>query len=315
MSMEQAVAELQTIRDFIRWGMSRFNQAGIYFGHGTDNALDEAAYLVLFVLNLPPKVGEAYLDTRLTTNERRTVVKFLNRRIEERQPAPYLTHEAWYGGLPFYVDERVLIPRSPIIELVEAHFTPWVKEPDLVANILDLCTGSGCIALTCAAAFPEAHVDGSDLSTDALEVAKVNVERFGAEEQVSLIQSDLFKDLPPKRYDIIVSNPPYVDEQDMNSLPQEYRHEPKQALEAGKDGLDLVFDIMYHAMYYLEPKGILVVEVGNSREALEKLLPEVEFLWLEFERGGEGVFLLTADQVSKHHELIRLVRPEAITIR
>lgn len=315
MSMDQAVAELQTIRDFIRWGMSRFNESGIYFGHGTDNALDEAAYLVLFALNLPPQVGEAYLDTRLTTNERRTVVKLLNRRVDERLPAPYLTHEAIYGGLPFYVDERVLIPRSPIIELVEAHFAPWVKEPDLVANILDLCTGSGCIGLVCAAAFPNAHIDASDLSADALAVAKINVERFDAQEQVSLIRSDLFKDIPPKRYDIIVSNPPYVDEQDMNSMPQEYHHEPKQALEAGKDGLDLVFNILYHAMYYLEPRGILVVEVGNSREALEKLLPEVEFLWLEFERGGEGVFLLTAEQVKKHHELIRLVRPEAITMR
>jgi ribosomal protein L3 glutamine methyltransferase len=315
MSLEQAVAELQTIRDFIRWGMSRFNGAGIYFGHGTDNALDEAAYLTLFALNLPPKVGEAYLDTRLTTNEKRDVVKFLNRRIEERLPAPYLTHEAWYGGMPFYVDERVLIPRSPIIELIEAHFAPWVKDPDLVANILDLCTGSGCIALACAAAFPEAKVDASDLSSDALEVAKINLDRFEAHEHVSLIQSDLFKSIPQKRYDIIVSNPPYVDELDMSNLPQEFRHEPKQALEAGKDGLDLVFDILYNAMYYLEPRGILVVEVGNSREALEKLLPEVEFLWLEFERGGEGVFLLTAEQVSKHHELIRLVRPEAITIR
>jgi ribosomal protein L3 glutamine methyltransferase len=315
MSMEQAVAELQTIRDFIRWGVSRFNEAGIFFGHGTDNALDESAYLVLFALNLPPQVGEPYLDTRLTTNERHTVVKLLNRRIEERLPAPYLTHEALYGGLPLYVDERVLIPRSPIVELVEAHFAPWVREPDLVMNILDLCTGSGCIALICAAAFPGAHVDASDLSTDALEVAKINVERFEAQDQVSLIQSDLFRDIPPKRYDIIVSNPPYVDELDMSNLPHEYRHEPKQALEAGRDGLDLVFDILYHAMYFLEPRGILVVEVGNSREALEKLLPEVEFLWLEFERGGEGVFLLTAEQVNKHHELIRLVRPEAITIR
>jgi ribosomal protein L3 glutamine methyltransferase len=315
MSMEQAVAELSTIRDFIRWGTSRFNESGIYFGHGTDNALDEAAYLVLFALNLPPKVGEEYLDTRLTTNERRTIVKLLHRRINERLPAPYLTHEAWYGGMPFYVDDRVLIPRSPIIELIEAHFSPWVKEPDLVTNILDLCTGSGCIAIACAAAFPEAKVDGSDISSDALEVAQINVERFEAQNQVNLIQSNLFKDLPAKRYDIIVSNPPYVDELDMNTLPQEFRHEPESALAAGKDGLDLVFDILYNATYYLEPRGILVVEVGNSREALEKLLPEVEFLWLEFERGGDGVFLLTAEQVSKHHELIRLVRPESITIR
>lgn len=315
MSTEQAVAELHTIRDFIRWGMSRFNESGIYFGHGTDNALDEAAYLVLFALNLPPQVGEPYLDTRLTSDEKRAVVKLLSRRIEERLPAPYLTHEAWYGGMPIYVDERVLIPRSPIIELIEAHFAPWVKEPDMVMNILDLCTGSGCIALACAAAFPEAQVDASDLSSDALEVARINLERFEAQDQITLIQSDLFTSIPAKRYDIIVSNPPYVDELDMSTLPQEFRHEPESALAAGKDGLDLVFNILYNATYYLEPRGILVVEVGNSREALEKLLPEVEFLWLEFERGGEGVFLLTAEQVSRHHELIRLVRPEAVTIR
>lgn len=315
MSTEQAVAELHTIRDFIRWGMSRFNESGIYFGHGTDNALDEAAYLVLFALNLPPQVGEHYLDTRLTSDEKRAVVKLLSRRIEERLPAPYLTHEAWYGGMPIYVDERVLIPRSPIIELIEAHFAPWVKEPDMVMNILDLCTGSGCIALACAAAFPEAQVDASDLSSDALEVARINLERFEAQDQITLIQSDLFTSIPAKRYDIIVSNPPYVDEMDMSTLPQEFRHEPESALAAGKDGLDLVFNILYNATYYLEPRGILVVEVGNSREALEKLLPEVEFLWLEFERGGEGVFLLTAEQVSRHHELIRLVRPEAVTIR
>jgi ribosomal protein L3 glutamine methyltransferase len=177
MLREQAVKDLVTLRDFIRWGMSRFNEAEIYFGHGTDNALDEAAYLVLHTLHLPPQIGEPYMDTRLTEAERRKVVDILLRRVEERLPAPYLTHEAWYGGIPFYVDERVLIPRSPIIELVEAHFEPWVQ-PEKVHNILDLCTGSGCIAITCAAAFPEAHVDAADISRDALAVADINVERY-----------------------------------------------------------------------------------------------------------------------------------------
>jgi ribosomal protein L3 glutamine methyltransferase len=308
MSIEQAVNDLSTIRDFIRWGWSRFNEAEIFFGHGTDNALDESAYLVLHSLHLPPQVGEAYLDTRLSEAERRSVAKILMRRIEERLPAPYLTHEAWYGGMPFYVDERVLIPRSPIIELIEAQFEPWVQ-PDNVGAVLDLCTGSGCIAIACAAAFPEAVVDGADISADALDVARINVERYGMQEQVRLVQSDLFESLKGNRYDVIVSNPPYVDEQDMMSLPPEFCHEPELALAAGKDGLDLVFKLLYEAMYHLEPNGILVVEVGNSREALEKLLPEVQFLWLEFERGGEGIFLLTAEQVREHHELFRLVRP------
>jgi ribosomal protein L3 glutamine methyltransferase len=307
MLREQAINELSTIRDFIRWGMSRFNEAGIYFGHGTDNALDEAAYLVLHTLHLPPQVGEAYLDTRLTESERRRVVEILLRRVEERLPAPYLTHEAWYGGMPFYVDERVLIPRSPIIELIEAHFEPWVK-PERVQNILDLCTGSGCIAIACAAAFPEARVDAADLSADALAVTAINIEHYQMAEQVHAIESDLFSGLKGRRYDIIVSNPPYVDAQDMAALPEEFRHEPALALAAGEDGLDLVLKILYEAMYHIEPYGILVVEVGNSREALEELLPEVPFLWLEFERGGEGVFLLTADKVREHHELFRLVR-------
>lgn len=291
-----AVAELRTLRDMVRWGVTQFNAAQLYFGHGTGNALDEAAWLALHALHLPPQIADSYLDSRLTRSERQRIAERFRERLVRRLPAPYLTHEAWFAGLRFYVDERVLIPRSPIAELIEARFAPWLAA-DRVVRILDLCTGSGCIAIACADAFPDALVDASDLSADALAVAARNVADHRLADQVQIHQADLFDGLPPARYQLIVSNPPYVDADDMATLPPEYHHEPQLALAAGSDGLDLIPRLLLGACDRLDDGGILVVEVGNSAAALEALLPQLPFLWLDFERGGDGVFLLTAEQL------------------
>lgn len=291
--------ELLTIRDYLRFATSRFNEAGLVYGHGTDSTWDEAVALILHTLYLPHDVNPQILDARLTTSERNKLQTMLQRRIEERIPVPYLTHEAWFGGLSFFVDERVLIPRSPIAELIEHQFQPWI-DADKINSILDLCTGSACIAIACAKAFPESSVDASDISPDALAVAKTNVLRHHVEDQLTLHQADLFNGLPAKKYDIIVSNPPYVDAADMASLPAEYLHEPELALAAGNDGLDLALRILQQAGTYLEPHGILIVEVGNSEEALAEKFPNVPFTWLEFQHGGGGVFLLTAKQLAAH---------------
>ncbi len=292
--------DLLTIRDYIRLAVSRFTEAGLYYGHGTDNALDEACALIFHTLHLPHDVNPTLLDARLTQPERSQLIALITKRAQERIPVPYLTHEAWFAGLPFYVDERVLIPRSPIAELIENQFEPWIN-PDSVNKILDLCTGSGCIAIALAKYFPETSITASDVSLNALNVAKTNVTRHKVEDQVELIQSDVFAAIPRNQcFDIIVSNPPYVDAVDMANLPKEYHHEPSLGLASGHDGLDITKNILKHAAQHLTANGILVVEVGNSEHALAEQYPNIPFTWLEFERGGGGVFLLTADQIKEY---------------
>ncbi|MGZ8097069.1 MAG: 50S ribosomal protein L3 N(5)-glutamine methyltransferase [Methylosarcina sp.] len=297
----EVITTLSSIRDYIRWAASRFSEAKIFFGHGSVAALDEAAALVLHTVHQPYDLSDFYLGSTLTLEERQKVVEIIERRINERKPAAYLTNEAIFAGLPFYVDERVLVPRSPIAELIEQRFIPWVDE-DQVSRILDLCTGSGCIAIACAYAFPEALVDAVDLSLDALAVAELNIEKHGVSDSVRLLHSDLFEQLPPARYDIIVSNPPYVAMAEWEQLPPEYRAEPDMGFQGGHSGLDIVLRILAEAGRFLSEQGILVVEVGSSAETLQSLFPEVPFYWLDFERDGEGVFLLTAEQLSQYHE-------------
>ncbi|WP_019568040.1 50S ribosomal protein L3 N(5)-glutamine methyltransferase [Thioalkalivibrio sp. ALMg13-2] len=285
---------LRTLRDFIRFGASQFRGAGLTFGHGTDNAFDEAAWLVLHTLHLPLDLPESWWDSRLSEAERTRVVAVLRERIATRKPAAYLTREAWFAGLPFYVDERVLVPRSPLAELIAAGFEPWL-DPDGVTRALDLCTGGGCIGIAMALALPQAQVDLADVSPDALAVARINIERHQMSEQVRALQSDVFDGLQAgDRYDLIVSNPPYVDAEDMAALPEEYRHEPALGLAAGGDGLDIVRRILDGAREHLTEDGALIVEVGNSQAAVEAAFPDLPMIWLEFQAGGHGVFLVYA---------------------
>ena len=298
----EILTTLTTLRDYIRWGASRFTEAGLVFGHGTTTALDEAAALVLHTLYQPYNLSGTFLEAVLTLKERQAVIDIIDKRIIERKPAAYLTHEAIFAGLSFYVDERVLVPRSPIAELIEQRFAPWVDE-EQVTRILDLCTGSACIAIACAYAFPGALVDAVDLSEDALSVAEINVDKHQLAESVTLYQSDLFNELPEIRYDVIVSNPPYVCLEEWGQLPPEFRAEPDMGFKGGDSGLDIVLRILVEAPKYLSGQGILIVEVGSSAETLQYTFPDVPFYWLEFERGGDGVFLLTAAQLNHFHEL------------
>lgn len=291
--MTQA-AELpfRTVRDLLRHGVSSLNQSGAFYGHGSHSAYDEAAYLVLHTLHLPLDTLEPFLDARLTDAEVNSVMEILERRARLRIPAAYLTQEAWLGAHRFYVDERVIVPRSFIAELLDARMAPWIEAPESVGRVLDMCTGSGCLAILAALAFPDAQVDAVDISPDALAVARRNIADYGLGERVHPVQSDLFDALPPTRYDLIISNPPYVDRPSMMSLPKEYRAEPEIALAGGEDGLAVVRSLMRRSRAYLNPGGRLVVEIGHNRAALERAYADTQFTWLSVAAGDDFVFML-----------------------
>ena len=295
---EQALETLSTIRDWLRWAQTVMRREPVFLGHGTDNYWDEALALVLPALSLPWDADPNVLDGRLVPDEKALMLDWLRRRVNERVPAPYITGTGWFCGLPFHVDERVLIPRSPLGEAVENRFEPFVA-PDRVHRILDLCTGCGAIAVACAMAFPEAEVDATDVSEDALTLCRENLAEHGVDRQVVLHQLDGLEGLDGG-YDLIVCNPPYVDAEDMATLPPEYRHEPELALASGADGLDFTRALLRQAPDYLTENGMLVVEVGNSAGALEQYWPEVPFMWLAFERGGEGAFMLAREDLLAH---------------
>ncbi|TNC99801.1 MAG: putative adenine-specific DNA-methyltransferase [Gallionellaceae bacterium] len=288
----KASSELKTLRDCLRFAVSRFNEAKLSFGHGSLDAYDEAAYLILHTLHLPLDRLEPFLDATLTHNELLEVLNIIEKRVEERVPAAYLTHQAFLGDFSFYVDERVIVPRSFIAELLRERLTPWVEDAEMVSSVLDMCTGSGCLAILAAHAFPNSLVDAADLSPDALDVARRNVDDYGLKEQIELIETDLFSKLGGRSYDVIISNPPYVDAPSVAALPQEYLHEPKLALGSGNDGLDATRAILEHAADHLTENGILIVEIGHNRDALEAAYPDLPFTWLEVSAGDQFLFLL-----------------------
>jgi ribosomal protein L3 glutamine methyltransferase len=298
--------DAMTVRELIEWGARQFEEHGLIYRHGTDNARDESAALVLHALGIGYEQPDSVLDTVPAETDRARARDLLQQRVLTRKPAAYLVNQAWFAGMPFYVDERVLVPRSPIAELIESRFTPWI-DPDRVSSILDLCTGSGCIGIACAHAFPDAQVTATDISTDALDVARRNVRLHGLAERVRLQAADLFTGLGPERYDIIVSNPPYVPLSEYNELGEEFAHEPGIGLAAGDDGLDIVVKILRDAPDYLRPGGIIVVEVGHTGEMLSNQYPEIPFLWLDFEYGGEGVFLLDYNQLIEYRPVFEAV--------
>ena len=298
--MESPVDDLFTLRDWLRWAVSRFTEAQLFFGHGCDNAYDEAVWLVLHALHLPPDRLDFFIDARLTHAERESVFDLLNQRISKRIPSAYLTHQAWLGGHDFYVDERVIVPRSYFAELLENGLSPWLPYSIKVNHALDLCTGSGCLAILMAFAFPAARIDAIDLSPAALEVARRNVERYGLQDVIELIESDLLAGAGGRRYDIIISNPPYVTAESMHNLPAEYRHEPALALAAGEDGLDIVRRILATAADHLTPDGILMVEIGHNADLVEAAFPNVPFTWIDTPSSEDKIFLLTRPDLIKY---------------
>jgi len=288
---------LVTVRDWLRFSVSRFNEAGLFFGHGSDNAYDEAAYLILHTLHLPLDRLEPFLDASLTHGESADLMRVIERRVRERVPAAYLTGEAWLAGYRFTVDERVIVPRSFIAELLGEQLVPWVEDADSVSRVLDLCTGSACLAILAALAFPHARIDAVDLSRDALDVARQNVTDYDLQDRIELAESDLFSALEGRTYDLIVSNPPYVNAESVAALPPEYQAEPALALGSGKDGLDATRRILAAARQHLNPGGVLVVEIGHNREALESTCPALPFVWLDTEGGDRFVFLLRRENL------------------
>ena len=286
-----------TVRDLLRYAVTQFNSAGLVFGQGSTEALDEAAYLILHTLKLPLDKLDPFLDARLLPEEIEQVAQVIERRVKDRVPAAYITHQAWLGTYAFYVDERVLVPRSFIAELIPQRFSPWVLDPDAVENVLELCTGSGCLAIMLADAFPNAVVDAVDISADALDVARRNVVDYQLEGRVNLIQSDLYENVPFKKYDLIITNPPYVNSGSMANLPAEFRHEPQLALDGGADGMDLVRKIVSGAAERLTPEGVLVVEIGHERDFAEAAFGDLGLTWVTTSAGDDMVFLLTADQL------------------
>ena len=296
--------DLQTIRDYLRWAASRFLEAEIFYGHGTDSAWDEAVHLVLQALYLPLDIDNRILDARLTHLERQKVIKWVYRRVVDRVPLPYLTKTSWFAGMKFYVDQRVIVPRSPIGELIRNEFEPWVNHSN-VQCVLDLCTGSGCIGIASAQVFIDAKVVLSDISEDALAVAARNIKQHNVEKRVTTVHSDLFTALTGQKFDLIISNPPYVDMENLASMPQEYLKEPALGLGSGEDGLEIARKILVEAIDYLNKDGVLIVEVGNSQYALQEAFQMVPFTWLNFEDGGDSVFLLTYDELFAYQSIFK----------
>ena len=288
---------LFTIRDWLRYSVSRLEESGVFFGHGTDNAYDESVWLVMSALHLPLDTLDNFLDARITKDEAKHLAHLIERRVTERVPTAYLLREAWLKGFKFYVDERVIVPRSFIAELLEDGLAPWIEYPEMVESAADICTGSGCLGVLLAHAFPNATVDVVDISADAIAVANINIKNYGLEDQITAVQSDMLSGLKGKKYDLIISNPPYVDAPAMSALPQEYRNEPQIALGSGVAGLDHTHILLKEAKKHLNDDGILVVEIGHNRDALLDAYPELPFTWLDVESGNEFVFLLSKEQL------------------